>query len=159
MLGGKVRPMTDDERLKLYRIARMVRRFLETRWLEKQSVPFTSGIIGYIPSRGMCVDTAGFLTPILREWHHPQWNCMSGSYINRQGTPMSHCWSSNADLDVILDLTADQFNDAAIVITSLSDRRYPLLKAGVYPTPERFFNPYRRDWDEHIKTHEWPPQN
>jgi hypothetical protein len=111
--------------LKLYLIAKTIRALLEKKWISDQRNQDWYGSYSlYAPSRGKCGLSASLLYRILRDHHHPKWDYISSNYIDREGCYQGHAWNSNPELGLILDITADQFNDMPIVIATLPDRRY-----------------------------------
>jgi hypothetical protein len=111
------------------------RQFLEPRWLQLHqswgdSQPETI-------SKYMCRYTSIFLKAILNEGACSSWRLVAGRPIAKEyegtekgcfgfrtsnGLFFDHCWVQSSDL--IVDITADQFEGEAIIITSISDLRY-----------------------------------
>ncbi len=140
------------DRATLYTIARTVRFFLETTWTSdiRNGHTFGGGLYGRIPAAGQCGESASLLAEILQKSHHPAWASVSGGYILNHGLGeyQSHCWCTNPTLGLVIDLTADQFNDSPIVITELSDLRYRQNKAFRDPNNHR-----HKQWREFRKQH------
>jgi hypothetical protein len=116
-------------------LCREIRGFLEPRWLRLHKLwgehqPIT-------PSQQMCRYTSIFLKEVLENFSDESWWLVAGRPLNRevegtkdgyfgfctsQGLFFDHCWVQSANL--IVDLTADQFEAEPIIITSTSDSRY-----------------------------------
>lgn len=119
----------------LLSLCQEARTFLEPRWLMLhkswgEPQPKT-------PSEYMCRYTSIFLKTILATNCHQSWQLVAGRPLSREvdgtkdglfgfctpnGLCFDHCWVQSVDL--IVDITADQFGAKAIIITSISDPRY-----------------------------------
>lgn len=88
-----------------------LRLYLEGNWPQGYSI-------------GQCVQTSVLVAKVFNETFDPVWNTVSGTF--RGGG--WHCWVTNNDL--IVDLTADQFNNTQrvvappVLIVPMDDDRY-----------------------------------
>lgn len=116
----------------IQRIASAARLFIEPVWQHwHQSRGHT---VSHPMSRYTCGRTSLFLRDVLRHEGHPaEW--MSGTpYAGGSCAPDTACgfysgtrWEGHAWVisgKIIVDITADQFGDNPIVMTSISDTRY-----------------------------------
>ena len=132
--------LNDAMSQELLSLCREARTFLEPRWsmLHKSWGELQPNA----PSQYMCRYTSIFLKTMLEIYSHQSWQLVAGKPLSREvegiqdglfgfcttnGLFFDHCWVQSVDL--IVDLTADQFGAKAIVITSISDPRY-------HPNPE-----------------------
>ncbi len=85
----------------------------------------------------MCRYTAVFLKEVLNSSTEQSWQLVAGRPLTKEnegtkegrfgfrtsnGLFFDHCWLQSIDL--IVDLTADQFGDRQVIITSVDDPRY-----------------------------------
>lgn len=113
--------------------ANTIRQFLEPRWLAAHQ---SWGDIPDPLSRFMCRYSSIFLATLLREQDEAPWSIVGGrppqpldatvaatvGMFACDGTWNDHCWVTGRGL--ILDLTADQFGHAPVIVTPCSDPRY-----------------------------------
>jgi hypothetical protein len=111
------------------------RNFLEPRWLslhQSWGEPLVEK-----PSRYMCRYTSIFLKEVLNAATPESWRLVAGRPVRQEqegteaggfgfctssGLFFDHCWVQSVDL--IVDLTADQFGADAVIITPVKDCRY-----------------------------------
>jgi hypothetical protein len=112
-----------------------IRAFLEPRWLSLHKS--WGELQPKTLSQQMCRYTSIFLKAVLESYSDRSWRLVAGRPLNREvegtkdgcfgfctsrGLFFDHCWVQSVDL--IVDLTADQFEAEPIIATSISDSRY-----------------------------------
>jgi hypothetical protein len=148
----------------LLSLCSQARQFLEPRWLllhQSWEDPQPEVISKY-----MCRYTSIFLKAILNGGADASWRLVAGRPIAEKyegtekgcfgfrtsnGLFFDHCWLQSADL--IVDITADQFEDEAIVITPIGDPRYyPNLEEANFHNAlsklSRHPEQWLREWNE-----------
>lgn len=116
----------------IQRIASVARLFIEPVWGRWHRSRGHASL--HPPARYTCGRTSLFLRDVLRHEGYPaEW--MSGTpYAGGRGAPDAACgfhsgtrWEGHAWVvsgKIIVDITADQFGDNPVVVTSTSDARY-----------------------------------
>lgn len=112
--------------------ATTIRQFLEPHWLESHQ---GWGEVPDLLSQYMCRYTSIFLATLLREQHGQDvWKIVGGrppqsptetdrvGMLASDSTWNDHCWVEG--LGLIVDITADQFGHAPVIVTPVSDPRY-----------------------------------
>lgn len=119
-----------------------LRRFLVPLWVAWSQSPNAFGeprnVVVTEAGEGMCRFTSAFLalalkragwrfdggSPDVFDWEAKRWTTSSagGGFRGRDGRWHGHHWVRRKD--VIVDLTAAQFGDEPVLITSISDPRY-----------------------------------
>lgn len=113
------------EMSRLEAIARKVRAFLEPRWADwhlREGSPNLK-----TPSQGACGRSSLFLRDVLRNEGFPAEFVAGSPSEGVQGYRYGSVWLGHAWVECsgwILDLTADQFDDATVVVTRVGDGRY-----------------------------------
>ncbi|KPP86425.1 MAG: Transglutaminase-like superfamily [Rhodobacteraceae bacterium HLUCCO07] len=118
----------DEDVAQLERIAREVRAFLEPHWAEwHRKTGSLKGLRSL--SQGTCGRSSRFLVEVLREAGfdaRPAFGCPIGcdcGFCAPEGT-RGHIWVVVRDPPRIVDVTADQFGDAPVIVTGMDDPRY-----------------------------------
>ncbi|AFY93584.1 hypothetical protein [Chamaesiphon minutus] len=150
----------------LLNLCSQARQFLEPRWLllhQSWGDPQPKTTSEY-----MCRYTSIFLKAILNVGNCPSWRLVAGRPIAREyegtqkgcfgfrrsdGLFFDHCWVQSSNL--IVDITADQFEDKAIIITPIGDSRYcpNLEEANFYDDITKLSHrpqKWLREWNEDI---------
>lgn len=117
-----------EDSARLERIAGEVRAFLEPHWAEwhrKAGSPEGQHSL----SEGTCGRSSRFMVEVLREAGlkaRMAFGCPIGcdcGFCAPQGT-RGHAWVVVRDPARIVDITADQFGDAPVIVTGMDDPRY-----------------------------------
>lgn len=124
----------------LFDFATEVRTFLEDRWVEWRTERFRSA--PDVVSESMCRMSSAFLVELLNERFEGDWAVTGGAGVeggelgdyDRRRWPGGmrsvhnqwdgHYWAMSKSLGLIVDVSADQFGHAPVIVTTADDDRY-----------------------------------